>query len=103
MLKTLKAHPGQEFEDKDSDYQLQLALYALVLEESQNLIVQKAKIIYLDGSEILDVEIDEKIKAKLLSLIAEVKNEILAENFIARPGFMCKYCDYLSICDDAYL
>jgi len=94
---------GEKKEDKDSDYQLQLALYALVLEESQNLIVQKAKIIYLDGSEILDVEIDEKIKAKLLSLIAEVKNEILAENFIARPGFMCKYCDYLSICDDAYL
>lgn len=94
---------GEKKEDKDSDYQLQLALYALVLEESQNLLVKQAKIIYLDGCEVLDVEVDEKVKAKLLSLISEVKNEILSENFIAKPGFMCKYCDYLTICDEAYI
>jgi DNA helicase-2/ATP-dependent DNA helicase PcrA len=80
---------------------LQLPLYALFAEEKLGLKVVNAKYIFVEHSEVVEVDISEEKKKEARKKVVEIIEEIKKNNFIPTPGYLCKYCDYNSICEDA--
>lgn len=92
---------GREKGEEDVKNDLQLPLYALFAEQKLGYKVVKAKYIYVETGTQLEVDVSQErkelAKEKLLEAIAKIKEG----NFTATPGFVCKFCDYASICDYA--
>jgi CRISPR/Cas system-associated exonuclease Cas4 (RecB family) len=49
----------------------------------------------------VEVDISEEKKKEARKKVVEIIEEIKKNNFIPTPGYLCKYCDYNSICEDA--
>ncbi len=94
---------GKEKEEKDVKDDLQLPLYALFAEEKLGYKVCKAKYIYVETGKELEVNVSEErrelSKEKLLATLESVKRG----DFTATPGYLCRFCDYNSICEYADL
>jgi DNA helicase-2/ATP-dependent DNA helicase PcrA len=94
---------GREKSSKDVKDDLQLPLYALFAQEKLGFKVVKAQYIYVETGEILEVDISnerrELAKEKLIEVIEFVKKG----KFNPTPGYLCRYCDYNSICEYADL
>jgi DNA helicase-2/ATP-dependent DNA helicase PcrA len=80
---------------------LQLPLYVLFAEEKLGFKVVSAKYIFVEHSEVVEVDISEEKKKEARKKVVEIIEEIKKNNFIPTPGYLCKYCDYNSICEDA--
>jgi DNA helicase-2/ATP-dependent DNA helicase PcrA len=102
-VKIVDYKTGQEKEAKDVKDDLQLPLYALFAEQKLGLKVVKAEYIYVETGKGLEVDISsersELAKEKLVEIIGLVKEG----KFAPTPGFLCRYCDYNSICKYAEL
>lgn len=94
---------GREKGTVDIKNDLQLPLYALFAQEKLGFNVVKAQYIYVETGKVLEVDISQKrgelAKEKLLEVIELVKEG----RFNATPGYLCRYCDYNSICEYAEL
>lgn len=92
---------GREKDIADVKNDLQLPLYALFAEQKLGFKVVKAEYIYVETGKILEVDISQErrelAKEKLLSVIDYVRKK----DFDATPGYICRYCDYSSICEYA--
>jgi DNA helicase-2/ATP-dependent DNA helicase PcrA len=92
---------GREKDEKGIKDDMQLPLYALFAEEKLGYRVVKAKYVYVESGTELEVDVSkerkELAKEKLLKAIEEIKKG----NFKATPGYVCRFCDYASICEYA--
>jgi DNA helicase-2/ATP-dependent DNA helicase PcrA len=92
---------GKVKNDANIKKDLQLPLYALFAEEKLGLKVVGAKYVFVEHGEIVDVDVsgDRKLKAK--ENIVDIIGRIRENDFKANPGFLCRYCDYSTVCEDA--
>jgi DNA helicase-2/ATP-dependent DNA helicase PcrA len=82
---------------------LQLPLYALFAEEKLGLEVVGAKYIFVEHGEVVEVDVSEERKREAESRVKEIIEDIKDKDFSATPGYLCKYCDYNTVCEDAII
>lgn len=82
---------------------LQLPLYALFAEEKLGLKVVSAKYVFVEHGEVVEVDVSESRKIEARERVVEIIKMIKSQDFKATPGYLCKYCDYNTICEDAIL
>jgi DNA helicase-2/ATP-dependent DNA helicase PcrA len=80
---------------------LQLPLYALFAEEKLGLKVVGAKYIFVEHSEVVEVDVSREKKEEAREKVVEIIEEIRKRNFAPTPGYLCRYCDYNTVCEDA--
>jgi DNA helicase-2/ATP-dependent DNA helicase PcrA len=80
---------------------LQLPLYALFAEEKLGLKVVSAKYVFVEHSEVVEVDVSKEKKDKAREKVVEIIEEIKKQNFAPTPGYLCRYCDYNTVCEDA--
>jgi CRISPR-associated protein Cas4 len=89
-LPPLRPWPGQL---------LQLAAYALLLEERTGRQVERAYLHYLEGDVVREVAISEAMKQEVRELLAEVQEVVTSETMPPRaPASHCRDCVYGKIC-----
>jgi DNA helicase-2/ATP-dependent DNA helicase PcrA len=91
--------------EKEADKNEQLAIYALACEKVFGIKAKYLSLLFIDHNVKLTTDADtiKKIQEKVVKQIGEVAEKIDKEEFIPTPGFMCRYCDYNSICKYAKL
>lgn len=94
---------GKVKDARDIKTDLQLPLYALFAQESLGVKVRSARYIFVEHGVEIEVDISDNRKNKAREEIVKVIDSIKKEEFDATPGFVCKYCDYNSVCEDAIL
>jgi DNA helicase-2/ATP-dependent DNA helicase PcrA len=80
---------------------LQLPLYALFAEEKLGLKVVGAKYVFVEHGEIAEVDVSKERKEEARSRVVEIIEKIKSKDFSATPGYLCRYCDYNTVCEDA--
>jgi CRISPR-associated protein Cas4 len=94
---------GKEKEEKDIKDNLQLPLYALFTEEKLGLKVVKAKYIYVETGKELEVDVSQERREQAKEKLLDVLGSVRKGDFKATPGYICRFCDYSSICEYADL
>ena len=89
---------GNPKRPKQADQSLQLSLYALAAQEVLELEPERLVFYNLTTNEAVATTRDAKSLKKAKEAVAEVADLIRAAEFPARPGFICRYCDYRPIC-----
>jgi DNA helicase-2/ATP-dependent DNA helicase PcrA len=94
---------GKIKEDKEVQKNLQLAIYTVVAEELLGFKVRYAGLYFIEHNKRIDIVVSDELKNEAkVKIIDSVKN-IRSGNYDPNPGFMCKFCDYKNICEDAIL
>jgi hypothetical protein len=73
-------------------------VYAIAAEEVLELNPARMVFYNLTTNEAVATRRDAKALAKAKQVIAEVADRIRAQDFAARPGYHCKYCDFEPLC-----
>ncbi|MCD4756624.1 ATP-dependent helicase [bacterium] len=92
---------GKVKNDANIKKDLQLPLYALFAEEKLGLKVVGAKYVFVEHSEVVEVDVSSERKLKARENVLGIIEKIKGKDFRATPGFMCRYCDYSSVCKEA--
>jgi DNA helicase II / ATP-dependent DNA helicase PcrA len=89
---------GKPKSESHADKDVQLSIYALAAREVLD--VNPVRLIYynLQNNECVSASREEKQLKEVRDTIQEVASDIRARDFPARPGFICKYCEYRSLC-----
>lgn len=89
---------GRPPSQKDADKSLQLSVYALAAREQMKLDPARLTFYSLTNNEpVYTVRTANDLK-EMLAEIHEVAEQIQQQLFPPKPGFVCKYCDYMMIC-----
>ena len=94
---------GKEKETSDIKNDLQLPLYALFAQEKLGFKVVKAQYVYVETGKVLEVDISQERRELAKEKLLEVVELVKEGRFNATPGYLCRYCDYNSICEYAEL
>ncbi|MHC1716620.1 MAG: ATP-dependent helicase [Candidatus Dojkabacteria bacterium] len=94
---------GREKDEADIKKDLQLPLYALFAEEKLGFKVVGAKYVFIEVGKIVEVDVKEKKRELAKEKLLEVIDCVKKKKFNPTPGFVCKYCDYNSVCEYADL
>jgi DNA helicase-2/ATP-dependent DNA helicase PcrA len=89
---------GKPKDAKKAKDSLQLSVYALAAEEVLELKPERLVFYNLTTNEAIATERDAKALAKTKQTIYEVAGQIRANEFPAKPSFLCIYCDYRPLC-----
>ncbi|MHB8540849.1 MAG: ATP-dependent helicase [Candidatus Acidiferrales bacterium] len=89
---------GNPKRTKQADQSLQLSLYALAAQEVMELEPERLVFYNLTTNEAVATTRDAKALKRAKESVAEVADLIRAGEFPAKPGFICRYCDYRPIC-----
>jgi DNA helicase-2/ATP-dependent DNA helicase PcrA len=89
---------GKPKKQKDADVSLQLSVYALAAREVLELTPKRLVFYNLVTNEAVAAERSSKALDEVRKTIAETADLIRAGEFPARPGFICRYCDFQPIC-----
>jgi DNA helicase-2/ATP-dependent DNA helicase PcrA len=89
---------GKHKDEKKTNESLQLSVYALATREVLELDPVRLVFYNLTTNEAVSTTRDEKALAKTRQTIAEVGDQIRAGDFGAKPGFLCRHCDFKPIC-----
>jgi DNA helicase-2/ATP-dependent DNA helicase PcrA len=89
---------GRPRDTKKADESIQLSVYALAAVEVLDLNPARLVFYNLTTNEAVSTDRDSTALAKTKQRIAEVADEIRAGKFPAKPGFICKYCDFKPLC-----
>src|ERR1700723_1077766 len=89
---------GKPKDSRKADSSLQLSVYAIAAEEVLELNPARMVFYNLTTNEAVATTRDAKALAKAKQVIAEVADRIRAQDFAARPGYHCKYCDFEPMC-----
>ena len=89
---------GKPKSQKDADANLQLSVYALAAREVLELTPKRLTFYNLVTNEAVVTERDAKALDAVRKTISETADLIRAGEFPARPGFICKYCDFQPVC-----
>ncbi len=92
--KTGKTKDRFNFEDKR-----QLILYKLFLEEFLKVKVSQLSYYYLESGEKKSFEATDKEIERLMLEINKEIADIKKRKFVPKPGMMCKFCDFNTICE----
>ena len=87
---------GKPKTETHADKDLQLSVYALAAREELD--VKPVRLVYynLQNNECVSATRDEKQLKEVRGTIQEVAADIRAREFPARPGFICKTCEFRS-------
>lgn len=88
----------QKFVDKDK----QVTFYAIAAKEALGLDPKKLTYYYVESNEKLSTTRNEEDIQNLKAEVKEVVEDIKAQEFKAKPGMHCSWCDYKEICPFAY-
>ncbi|MDD3474844.1 MAG: PD-(D/E)XK nuclease family protein, partial [Candidatus Dojkabacteria bacterium] len=92
---------GKVKNDANIKKDLQLPLYALFAEEKLGLEVVGAKYVFIEHGEVVSVDVSDDRKVQARERIVEIIDKIKEKNFSPTPGYLCRYCDYNVVCEDA--
>ena len=89
---------GKPKSESHADKDAQLSIYALAAREVLD--VNPVRLVYynLQNNQCVSASREEKQLKELRDMIQEVAADIRARDFPARPGFVCKNCEYRSLC-----
>jgi DNA helicase-2/ATP-dependent DNA helicase PcrA len=89
---------GRPRSQKDADSSLQLSVYALAAQEVMKLKPRRLTFYCLSNNQpVHTVRTEQGLKAVKAEILT-VAERIRQSEFLAVPGFACKFCDYRSIC-----
>src|SRR5207245_10565899 len=91
--KTGKPRPPSEAEKS-----LQLSVYALAARREMKLEPVRLSLYYLTNHQAVSTVRSPKQLEETVEKILGVAAEIRAQHFDPKPGFVCKWCDYVPIC-----
>ena len=91
--KTGKPRPPSEAEKS-----LQLSVYALAARREMKLEPVRLSLYYLTNNQAVSTVRSPKQLEETVEKIRAVAAEIRAQHFDPKPGFVCKWCDYVPIC-----
>lgn len=88
---------------KDAGTDIQLSIYALALRRAFDLEPASLRLSYIETGR--DDETTRPVSAdeETARHVERIATQIRAGSFPARPGFICRFCDFRHICDDADL
>jgi DNA helicase-2/ATP-dependent DNA helicase PcrA len=89
---------GKPKTQKDADKSLQLSIYALAARDALKLQPVKLTFYNLTSNEAISTTRTPGDLKEAAEKIRDVAGEIRASHFAPRPGFACKWCDYVPIC-----
>jgi CRISPR/Cas system-associated exonuclease Cas4 (RecB family) len=89
---------GRPPSQKDADKSLQLTVYALAARDQMRLNPTRLTFYSLTNNEPVRTVRTPKDLDAVISEIREVAGQIRKQLFPPKPGFACKYCDYVLIC-----
>jgi len=89
---------GKVRDAKKAAEDIQLSIYALAAREVLDLEPERLVFYYLVNNEAVATTRDAKSLAAAKEKIAEVADQIRAQDFPAKPSYMCGYCDYKPLC-----
>jgi DNA helicase-2/ATP-dependent DNA helicase PcrA len=89
---------GNPKEAKHAEKSLQLSIYALAVRDILEL--EPARLVFYNLTTNMPVETTRDAKAldQARQTVATVADQIRAGQFPARPGHLCRYCDYKPLC-----
>jgi len=94
---------GREKSASDVKDDLQLPLYALFAQQKLGFTVVKAQYVYVETGKVLEVDISQERRELAKEKLIEVIELVKKAQFEPTPGYLCRYCDYNSICEYADL
>jgi DNA helicase-2/ATP-dependent DNA helicase PcrA len=83
---------------KDAEYSLQLSIYALAVEEVLGLTPDRLVFYNLTTNHPEVAARSSKDLDEVRAVVKETADSIRAADFNAKPGFVCRSCDYQTIC-----
>jgi DNA helicase-2/ATP-dependent DNA helicase PcrA len=89
---------GEPRPQKKVEKSLQLALYALATQHHLGLHPQRLTLYNFTVNEGVTFSPDENNGKRILETVRDVAARVRADDFPARPGYHCRYCDYQRIC-----
>ncbi len=89
---------GRPPSQKDADKSLQLSIYALAAREQMKLNPARLTFYSLAINEAISSVRTSKDLDGVVAEVRQVAGQIRQQLFPARPGFVCKFCDYVTIC-----
>ncbi len=89
---------GKPKAQKDADKSLQLSIYALAARDALKLQPVKLTFYNLTSNEPVSTTRTPGDLKEATEKIREVAGEIRASHFAPKPGFACKWCDYVPVC-----
>jgi len=89
---------GRPPSQKDADKSLQLSVYALAARDQMKLNPTRLTFYSLTNNEPVCTVRTPKDLDEVLAEVREVAEQIREQLFPPKPGFVCKYCDYVMIC-----
>jgi DNA helicase-2/ATP-dependent DNA helicase PcrA len=89
---------GRPPSQKDADKSLQLSVYALAARDQMHLEPARLTLYSLTQNEVVSSVRTPKHLEVVIRETREVAAQIRQQLFPPRPGFVCKYCDYVMIC-----
>jgi DNA helicase-2/ATP-dependent DNA helicase PcrA len=92
---------GKVKNDANIKKDLQLPLYALFAEQKLGLKVVGAKYVFVEHGEVVEVDVSEERKEEARNRVVEIIENIKEKDFTPTPGYLCRYCDYNTVCEDA--
>ncbi len=94
---------GKEKDSADIKKDLQLPLYALFTEQKLGLRVVGASYVFVESGSVIDVDVSEARRELAKNKLLDVLDCVQKKEFKPSPGFLCRYCDYNTICKYADL
>jgi DNA helicase-2/ATP-dependent DNA helicase PcrA len=89
---------GNPKKQKDVDKDLQLSIYALAAREALDLDPARLVLWYLKSDTRMETTRDDSDINDARQKVIEVAAQIRAGQFDPRPGFLCRYCEFQSVC-----
>jgi RecB family exonuclease len=89
---------GKPKVERDAQKSLQLSIYALAAREQLDLNPARLVFYNLKSNDAVASSRDSTQLDEARQKVQEVAADIRAGEFPARPGFLCKYCEYEAIC-----
>ncbi len=93
----------QKEADRRTRQSLQMDLYALSFEKTQNLPLRETRLYFLEANIVGHAEKGEKEREKAMDSIRKAEAGIRAQEFSAKPDWHnCNLCEFKTICPDSY-
>ncbi len=102
-VKIIDYKTGKIKDAGDIKKDLQLPLYAISAEKTLGVNVVKASYLFIEHSREIEVDISENRRMIAEKELEKVVKKITDNKFKPTPGYICQFCEYKDICNDAKL
>ncbi len=102
-VKIIDYKTGKIKDAGDIKRDLQLPLYAISAEKTLGVNVVKASYLFIEHGKEIEVDISENRRMIAEKELEKVAKKIIDNKFKPTPGYICQFCEYRDICNDAKL